>query len=96
MHVPITDGGYNIEDENTCRFDASTSKSDTDPLLSSRGLRNNGGPTKTIAILSTSPARNAIPKGTNGCATEIKTDQRGVKRPQGANCDIGAFEKKKR
>jgi hypothetical protein len=41
-----------------------------------------------------SPALNAIPKATNGCGTEIKTDQRGVKRPQGNKCDIGAFEKK--
>ena len=41
-----------------------------------------------------SPAINAIPKATNGCGTEVKTDQRGVKRPQGSGCDTGAFEKK--
>jgi hypothetical protein len=60
-------------------------------------LANNGGPTKTVALLRGSPALNAIPKGENGCATatdRIATDQRGVARPQGPACDIGAFEKK--
>jgi hypothetical protein len=60
-------------------------------------LANNGGPTQTIALLRGSPALNAIPKGQNGCATatdRIATDQRGVKRPQGKKCDIGAYEKK--
>jgi hypothetical protein len=46
--------------------------------------------------LKGSPAINAIPKATNGCGTEVKTDQRGVSRPQGKKCDIGAFEKKMR
>ncbi len=55
-------------------------------------LRNNGGPTQTHALLPASPAINAIPKGTNGCGTEITTDQRGVKRPQGSKCEIGSFE----
>jgi hypothetical protein len=63
-----------------------------DPLLAS-SLANNGGPTKTIALLKGSPARNEIPNATNGCGTEITTDQRGVSRPQGRRCDVGAFEK---
>ncbi len=93
----LTDGGYNIDDGTTCGFSAANnSQPSTDPLLSPAGLRDNGGPTQTISILSASPARNAIPKATNGCATEIKTDQRGLERPQWAKCDIGAFEKKKR
>lgn len=49
------------------------------------GLANNGGPTDTQALAATSPAVNAG----SGCTT---TDQRGVGRPQGAACDIGAFE----
>jgi hypothetical protein len=55
-------------------------------------LQDNGGPTHTHALVSVSPAINAIPKGTNGCGTTITTDQRGVGRPQGGECEIGSFE----
>ena len=58
---------------------------DDDPMLGL--LANNGGPTLTHALLSGSPAIDA---GHNGYCTT--TDQRGVSRPQGAACDIGAFE----
>jgi hypothetical protein len=96
--VPITDDGYNIEDADTCGFSAANNSqpSTATPLLDPNGLQNNGGPTQTIKLVKGSPALNAIPKGTNGCGTEITTDQRGVKRPQGSGCDVGAFEKKKR
>src|SRR5436853_92651 len=51
------------------------------------GLQNNGGETDTLALRPGSPAIDA---GTNdGCPG---TDQRGVARPQGSSCDIGAFE----
>jgi CSLREA domain-containing protein len=91
--LPITDGGYNIEDTNTCGFDqANNSKPDTDPLLDPEGLQDNGGPTKTVALQATSPAIDSVPEGTNGCATDITTDQRGEARPYGAACDAGAFE----
>jgi CSLREA domain-containing protein len=97
----LTDGGYNIDDGTTCGFSATNhSQPSTDPKLDVGGLQNNGGPTKTIALLTGSPALNAIPKGQSGCATTttapITTDQRGVKRPQGTRCDIGAYEKKVR
>ena len=62
----------------------------TDPKLGA--LSDNGGPTQTHALLSGSPAINAIPQGTNGCGTTFAEDQRGVSRPQGSACDIGAFE----
>jgi hypothetical protein len=92
----ITDGGYNLDDGTSCGFtEQQDSLPSTDPLLADQ-LAFNGGPTKTIALLKGSPAINAIPKGENGCATEIKTDQRGVSRPQGSGCDIGAFERKVR
>jgi CSLREA domain-containing protein len=92
----ITDGGYNIDDGNSCSFRAANhSLPSTNPKLASKpSLANNGGPTKTIALLTGSPAINAIPQGTNGCGTKITTDQRGVSRPQGNRCDIGAFEKR--
>ena len=53
-------------------------------------LADNGGPTPTHALVAGSPAINAIPSVLPECSD---TDQRGVGRPQGAGCDIGAFEK---
>jgi hypothetical protein len=49
-----------------------------------------GGPTQTIPLQSGSPARNAIPVA----KCQVSKDQRGVKRPQGPRCEIGAFEVK--
>jgi CSLREA domain-containing protein len=47
------------------------------------------GATMTQALLTGSPAINAIP--VTSCPPP-GTDERGVARPQGAGCDIGAFE----
>lgn len=50
-------------------------------------LQDNGGPTRTHALLPGSPALDTVhPSWCGG------PDQRGVPRPQGAGCDIGAFE----
>jgi parallel beta-helix repeat protein len=57
----------------------------TDPALAA--LADNGGPTQTMLPLATSPAIDAA-----NDAQCPATDQRGVKRPQGAHCDIGAVE----
>jgi hypothetical protein len=57
----------------------------TDPMLGALG--NYGGFTQTIPLLVGSSAIN-----TGNDATCAATDQRGVIRPQGAHCDIGAFE----
>lgn len=53
-------------------------------------LAANGGPTQTHALVTGSPAIDALPAIDPDCPA---TDQRGTPRPQGANCDIGAFEK---
>jgi predicted outer membrane repeat protein len=50
-------------------------------------LANNGGPTQTMALGAGSAAIDAAVD-----ANCPNTDQRGVTRPQGAHCDIGAFE----
>lgn len=55
-----------------------------DPLLDV--LANNGGPTATMALFAGSPAIDAA---VSPCPP---TDQRGQPRPQGAACDLGAFE----
>jgi hypothetical protein len=91
--APSSDGGYNLDEGMSCGFDAANhSFSATDPLLDPAGLRDNGGPTETIALLPGSPAIDAIPPGANGCGTTLTSDQRGVSRPTGSGCDIGAFE----
>ncbi len=56
-----------------------------DPLLGP--LQNNGGITPTFELLAGSPAIDA---GDNASCPTI--DQRGLSRPQGSLCDIGAYE----
>jgi CSLREA domain-containing protein len=51
-------------------------------------LADNGGPTRTHALLLTSPAIDAA--STPDCPG---SDQRGVLRPQGPACDIGSYER---
>ncbi|HKP90968.1 MAG TPA: fibronectin type III domain-containing protein [Thermoleophilaceae bacterium] len=57
------------------------------PLLGA--LQDNGGPTQTMAIPAASPAFDAVPSTGAGC---LATDQRGITRPRGRGCEIGAFE----
>jgi hypothetical protein len=52
-------------------------------------LQHNGGPTETMALQPGSAAIDQVPKTGAGCTP---TDQRGVARPQGPACDIGAYE----
>jgi hypothetical protein len=52
-------------------------------------LADNGGPTRTMALGPGSAAIDQVPVGSPGCPG---ADQRGVTRPQGPTCDIGAFE----
>jgi hypothetical protein len=63
-----------------------------DPLVAP--LANNGGPTQTSALQPGSPAIDAGSPAVPGSATQACTtsDQRGVGRPQGPACDIGAYE----
>jgi hypothetical protein len=58
-------------------------------------LDDNGGPTQTHALASSSPAINAVNPG--GCVDSagalLTTDQRGFPRPfNGTICDIGSYE----
>jgi len=77
--------GHNIDSRDQCGFHASGDKVNANSLLGP--LQGNGGPVQTEALTAGSPA---IDSGTNvGCPA---TDARGVVRPQGAACDIGAFE----
>jgi len=91
-----TSYGYNLSDDSTCTFLSGTGDQNNSVTagLSSSGLQNNGGPTQTIALLSTSSAVDAIPPTacTDASGNQVLTDQRGVARPQNSGCDIGAFE----
>lgn len=85
----VVDGGHNIDDGVSCGFStASQSQNNTNPDLGA--LASNGGPTQTMALPANSPAVDAVPVSVSGCARS--TDQRGVSRPQGPACDIGAYE----
>jgi hypothetical protein len=87
----ITDTGYNLSNDTSCGFTAANhSVPNTNPKLDPAGLKNNGGPTQTIALLSGSPAIDQIPSAV--CL--VATDQRGFPRPDNNEsvCDIGAYE----
>ena len=79
-----TSAGSNLDTGTTCSLPAAELSS-SNPLLGP--LAANGGPTATHALLTGSPARDS--GGTAGCPP---ADQRGISRPQGPACDIGAYE----
>jgi hypothetical protein len=82
--VTLISGGHNLIQDDTCNPVASDLIG-VDALLGS--LADNGGPTQTHALLAGSPAIDA---GDDSVCPA--TDQRGVARPQGGACDIGAYE----
>ena len=86
----ITSNGHNVEDTDTCALDQPTDLVTTDPLLGD--LLPNGGPTRTRALLPGSPAIDAGDDAVCAVPPIAGLDQRGVSRPQGAACDIGAYE----
>jgi len=103
----FTSQGFNLigKKDGSTGFTAATDKKGTiasplNPKLDQKGLRDNGGPTQTIALLTGSPA---IDKGTSISLTgALTTDQRGFSRTidngsvtnanGGDGTDIGAFE----
>jgi len=82
---------YNLSNDTSCTpyWTQPHDLNNKNPMLG--GLVNNGGPTLTHALMGSSLALNAIPAA-GGCRFGIATDQRGVARPQGTACDIGAYE----
>jgi hypothetical protein len=99
--------GFNLigKKDGSTGFTMGTDKKGTiasplDPKLDPRGLRKNGGPTQTVALVQGSPA---IDKGTsNGLTGTLTIDQRDLSRTfdnssipnatGGDGTDIGAFE----
>jgi hypothetical protein len=87
----ISSLGHNLTDDTSCGLTEPSDLVVADAMLGP--LQDNGGPTETHDLLpggTTTPGSPAIDAGDNAaCPT---TDQRGVVRPQGAACDIGAVE----
>ena len=88
--VVPTDGGYNLTDDDTCLLSASTSMTNTNPLL--LPLADNGGATLTHLPQAGSPLLDVVPAGVSGCGTAVSIDQRGDPRPRGTGCEMGAVE----
>ncbi len=93
---PFDSDGYNIESPgNTCGFSQETDRPG-EGQLSLGPLEDNGGRTKTHALLENSVAIDRIPEADciDGAGESLSTDQRGEPRPAGASsrCDVGAFE----
>jgi hypothetical protein len=82
---PVISLGNNIEDGDTCGLDATGDLPNMDALLGNLELR--GAIGRVFRIGPDSPAYDA---GSEEMCPDV--DQRGVVRPQGAGCEIGAYE----
>lgn len=92
----VTSNGYNLSSDGTCNFHNTGDLNNTDPKLGP--LQNNGGPTQTEALLDGSPAIDAGNSSgcTDGSGHLLRTDQRGMPRPDHEDtrgCDMGAYER---
>jgi hypothetical protein len=85
--APVTSTGHNVVGNDTGCPTGGTG--DTTALVPAAvlklGLADNGGPTKTHALVFGSPAIDRVP-----CVNTI--DQRGAARPFGGACDSGSYE----
>ncbi|HMJ12044.1 MAG TPA: choice-of-anchor Q domain-containing protein [Polyangiaceae bacterium] len=85
--VTPTQGSYNWFTDTTCGLTGSTNQQERAPFLLGE-LADNGGPVPTRLPALGSVLLNRIP-----VASCVQTqDARGVTRPQGSGCDIGAVE----
>jgi alpha-tubulin suppressor-like RCC1 family protein len=84
--------GHNIGGDSSCTFNGPGDLTNTNPLLGP--TINNGGGTPTNLPNSNSPAIGGVPLAdcSDTLGNEFIADQRGVSRPQGTVCDIGAVE----
>lgn len=81
--------GSNLSTDNNCPGFTSVTPAELNlgPLQ-----LNPPGTTKTMALLPGSAAIDAVLDCTDADGNPVLTDQRGVERPLGASCDVGAFE----
>jgi len=88
--------GHNLDSDGTSGFvngaNGDQVGTEASPLDAKLGpLQDNGGPTFTMPLLPGSPALDAG-SCTDASGAPLLVDQRGYPRPQGAGCDIGAYE----
>lgn len=81
----VTSLGHNLESGSSCGLSNTGDMTNTNPLVGP--LQPNGGDTWTHALLPGSPAIDA-----GNDLVCPATDQRGMPRPAGMSCDMGAFE----
>jgi CSLREA domain-containing protein len=80
----VLDGGHDLSyGDSSCPATFATGNPNLGPL------QNNGGPAATISLQAGSAAIDQIPATNANCPS---TDERGVARPSGPKCDIGAYE----
>ena len=82
----VTSNGHNLDNDGSCQLSGTGDKPNASAILGP--LQDNGGATVTHALLPGSQAIDGVGQG----FCDIITDQRGVTRPQGTLCDIGAYE----
>jgi len=87
--------GNNLDSSSTgeCGFGQLSDQNNVDPQLIA--LADNGGPTPTIALnhdLGSTAIDGGICHDPDTAPNVPTRDQRGINRPQGAGCDIGAYE----
>ena len=80
----VLDGGHNLSyGDSSCPATFAGGNPNLGPL------QNNGGPAATISLQAGGAAIDQIPAANANCPS---TDERGVARPSGPKCDIGAYE----
>jgi predicted outer membrane repeat protein len=98
----VMTNGYNLVGAD-CGFSfvGDQTVADSISAIGIKPLAYNGSKTQTMALIEKSPAVDAIPVSalaadgiTPLCLAFGTTDQRGVKRPRGPACDVGAYERK--
>lgn len=90
LTTAVTSNGGNIlgdSAQNCAMYFGTNDRLMTDPGLAAGGLGDHGGPTQTILL---APASAALDSGQALQCPAI--DQRGLPRPAGARCDVGAVE----
>ena len=89
--VRLINGFTNLTGDLSCRFFVSVgNQRNVNPLLGPLALNGASNGTRTHLLLGGS---TAIDRGSDPCSS---FDQRGIRRPSGARCDIGAVEKELR